>query len=176
MRSLCKTLASTKRGLSRYGGRSWWSNLLRWLRTSEVVPLPTPIPEAIVNVKNGFDVLDDDVEDNALSKNATKMVSNGCRSMGKTIVKPAKAQVGRICVCWNPQYVSCDMVTKDDQHILVRVRGAGMCDMTFFLSVVYGSNNREERKALWTSLKQVEGHVSCLPWLLGEDFNVIRAS
>ncbi|GAA0165576.1 hypothetical protein LIER_40009 [Lithospermum erythrorhizon] len=69
---------------------------------------PTPILEAIVNVKNGFVVLDDDVEDHAL--------------------------------------------------------------------IVYGSKNREERKTLWTSLKQAKAHVSFLPWVMGGDFNVIRAS
>ncbi|GAA0156131.1 hypothetical protein LIER_38219 [Lithospermum erythrorhizon] len=39
----------------------------------------------IVNVKNGFAVLDDDIDDHALSKNATRMVSKGCGSAGKVI-------------------------------------------------------------------------------------------
>ncbi|KAK8648745.1 hypothetical protein V6N13_129488 [Hibiscus sabdariffa] len=45
-------------------------------------------------------------------------------------------------------------------------------DVSFFLSVVYGSNGREERRELWRTLVDVKRSVGDCPWALAGDFNI----
>ncbi|KAK8643816.1 hypothetical protein V6N13_013093 [Hibiscus sabdariffa] len=45
--------------------------------------------------------------------------------------------------------------------------------VSFFLSVVYGSNSREERRELWRTLVDVKRSVGDCPWALAGDFNIM---
>ncbi|GAA0162020.1 reverse transcriptase [Lithospermum erythrorhizon] len=44
------------------------------------------------------------------------------------------------------------------------------------LSVVYGSNNKDERVCLWDSLKLASNEVGNKAWITGGHFNIVRAS
>ncbi|GAA0187005.1 hypothetical protein LIER_34293 [Lithospermum erythrorhizon] len=46
----------------------------------------------------------------------------------------------------------------------------------FFLNVIYGRNDKDERKRLWSCLRQDKRRVGNLPWIIGGDFNVVRSN
>ncbi|GMI83892.1 hypothetical protein HRI_002058500 [Hibiscus trionum] len=66
--------------------------------------------------------------------------------------------------CWSVR-----MVSSSAQFIMCLVSN-GVVE--FYLSVIYASNSREERRKLWRDLVCFKGCVDGLPWVLVGDFNV----
>ncbi|XP_039007845.1 uncharacterized protein LOC120135683 [Hibiscus syriacus] len=76
---------------------------------------------------------------------------------------------GRIWVLWR-RCMDCSVVSVFDQCISVRCAIGGN---TFILIAVYGLNEGNGRRQLWSQLNSLECTVGDLPWLIGGDFNII---
>ncbi|KAK8540758.1 hypothetical protein V6N13_068195 [Hibiscus sabdariffa] len=61
------------------------------------------------------------------------------------------------------------LIYKSAQVMHCRVVGG---DTMFFLSIVYASNSREDRNALWSDLVEFQDEVGGHPWVIAGDFNV----
>ncbi|XP_062094104.1 uncharacterized protein LOC133800158 [Humulus lupulus] len=77
---------------------------------------------------------------------------------------------GRILLIWKANLVKIDILQESDQLLHSRVRLLGR-NHDFCLSIVYGSNNLETRKLLWSDLSTVQRPIK--PWILLGDFNVV---
>jgi hypothetical protein len=82
---------------------------------------------------------------------------------------------GRIWICWDPNFLKVDIISKSMQEISCKIEVANE-HMVWFHSFVYGANKGIERRTLWHSLKMVKIAVNSSPWLIGGDFNVVMHS
>ncbi|GAA0144048.1 hypothetical protein LIER_35860 [Lithospermum erythrorhizon] len=69
-----------------------------------------------------------------------------------------------------------DEVVKAEQHVMGKVKGCGAEYEAFFLSVIYGSNDRNVLKGSREYLMQIERVNGVLPWIVAGDFNIVRTS
>ncbi|KAM6577500.1 hypothetical protein CsatB_029337 [Cannabis sativa] len=77
---------------------------------------------------------------------------------------------GRILILWQSKFVQVEILHEDAQLIHCKIKVCGHKDI-FLVTAVYGSNSKEERKALWTKLSSI-GHPN-LPWVILGDFNAM---
>ncbi|GAA0186786.1 hypothetical protein LIER_34074 [Lithospermum erythrorhizon] len=105
------------------------------------------------------------------SKSYAAMVATPAVDRGKPHKNNVQAK-GRVIVAWNYSFCSMNVVSIDDQHVLVEVDL--IFSSSFFISAVYGFNDYVQRRSLWRSLSSsvVQGK----PWILARNFNVIRSS
>ncbi|XP_062114331.1 uncharacterized protein LOC133825395 [Humulus lupulus] len=77
---------------------------------------------------------------------------------------------GRILLIWKACWVKIEAIKDHDQFSHCRVR---LCttDQDFCLTVVYGSNQLEARRSLWTELANLTFPIK--PWLIVGDFNAV---
>ncbi|XP_020259105.1 uncharacterized protein LOC109835548 [Asparagus officinalis] len=82
---------------------------------------------------------------------------------------PGKA---RIVILWNPNILNIQLISSSDQCITCTVKSLdGKLDCV--ISSIYGFNQMETRKELWSELKSIHQTVGNTPWLLFGDFNAI---
>ncbi|XP_062080861.1 uncharacterized protein LOC133785656 [Humulus lupulus] len=77
---------------------------------------------------------------------------------------------GRILLIWKASWVKIETIKDQDQFLHCRVR---LCstNQDFCLTVVYGSNQLETRRSLWSELANLTFPVK--PWLIVGDFNAV---
>jgi exonuclease III len=82
--------------------------------------------------------------------------------------------MGRIWVCWDPNIVSVQLLSSNEQALSCRV--VSHDSKSWFVSAIYGSNKGVERRTLWQELIEVKGQIGDCPWLIiGGDFNVVKS-
>ncbi|XP_062114106.1 uncharacterized protein LOC133825135 [Humulus lupulus] len=77
---------------------------------------------------------------------------------------------GCILLIWKAHMMKIEVIQETSQLLHCRVSLVGV-NLTYFLSVVYGSNQLETRKSLWSNLANVQRPVT--PWLIMGDFNAV---
>ncbi|XP_062114704.1 uncharacterized protein LOC133825827 [Humulus lupulus] len=77
---------------------------------------------------------------------------------------------GRVLLIWKPNWVKIDVLIDNAQFIHCKVQIWTTCQ-TFFLYVVYGSNQLEIRKDLWSELSAISLPVKS--WIILGDFNSV---
>ncbi|XP_062103511.1 uncharacterized protein LOC133814585 [Humulus lupulus] len=77
---------------------------------------------------------------------------------------------GRILLVWKEDLFKISIIGVEDQFIHCTVKIMGVMK-PFFLTVIYGRNQLEERKRLWQALESQSLLVQ--PWLVAGDFNAI---
>ncbi|XP_074278035.1 uncharacterized protein LOC141601638 [Silene latifolia] len=76
---------------------------------------------------------------------------------------------GRVWLIWIDQIFDVHIMSMSDQHITARVTELGSSD-TFLFTIVYGSNDDNDRLKLWEDLKRVKDNWRG-PWCVCGDFN-----
>ncbi|KAF9612608.1 hypothetical protein IFM89_002204 [Coptis chinensis] len=76
---------------------------------------------------------------------------------------------GRVWIGWDSSYIEARKVTESKQHIHVSVKLFSTAQV-FELTIIYASNEPQERLTLWTILKGMQNCYS-KPWCLLGDFN-----
>ncbi|XP_020272510.1 uncharacterized protein LOC109847689 [Asparagus officinalis] len=78
---------------------------------------------------------------------------------------------GRIWLLWNNDLMTVQSSSITDQCLtcFVQLKNG---KLSCLMSMVYASNQRENRKRLWQDLLEIKQNVNC-PWLVGGDFNAI---
>ena len=80
--------------------------------------------------------------------------------------------IDRIWVGWNPDKVNLTICKCSTQLIYTIVTSVDNA-LTFEASFVYGSNNIQDRKSLWTELTYISASIGNTPWITLGDFNVV---
>ncbi|KAF5191695.1 hypothetical protein FRX31_018716, partial [Thalictrum thalictroides] len=75
---------------------------------------------------------------------------------------------GRIWLLWDATQVTVDIISVSDQLIHTKVTEHSQ-NAHFVLSVIYGRNNKYDRRKLWQSLSSLAPN--SVPWILCGDFN-----
>ncbi|XP_074301391.1 uncharacterized protein LOC141632776 [Silene latifolia] len=80
---------------------------------------------------------------------------------------------GRVWLLWKPNLFDLQFIEYNAQfiHVLVHELATGS---QFYLTMVYAFNGLSERKALWSRLQDMSGHIHS-PWLICGDFNTVLA-
>ncbi|XP_062118466.1 uncharacterized protein LOC133832098 [Humulus lupulus] len=77
---------------------------------------------------------------------------------------------GRILLIWKAHMVKVEIIQETAQLLHYRVNLIGV-NLAYCLSVVYGSNQLETRKYLWSDLATIQRPIT--PWIIMGDFNVV---
>ncbi|KAF4370689.1 hypothetical protein F8388_025068 [Cannabis sativa] len=143
---------------------------------------------AIENFKNGYEVLQETIDGNSDPPISITFNGVGLGALFETKVKHDKVKEmvennfpnwefysshlisGRILILWQSKFVQVEILHEDAQLIHCKIKVCGHKDI-FLVTAVYGSNSKEERKALWTKLSSI-GHPN-LPWVILGDFNAM---
>lgn len=80
---------------------------------------------------------------------------------------------GGILIMWDKRVLEGEMVESGGQSITCKLNSRQ--DFTWFITGVYGSNNRRERLKLWWELAASRGLFNG-PWVICGDFNTTRFS
>ncbi|XP_019224481.1 PREDICTED: uncharacterized protein LOC109206146 [Nicotiana attenuata] len=84
------------------------------------------------------------------------------------------AQNGRVWVLWDPRWYSVKLLKAGDQYVHCQITdNVGKIDC--LITVVYGHNTIEQRKALWAEVHKMAANITT-PWLIGGDFNAVLYS
>ncbi|XP_062118682.1 uncharacterized protein LOC133832339 [Humulus lupulus] len=77
---------------------------------------------------------------------------------------------GRILLIWKAHMMKIEVIQETSQLLHCRVSLVSV-NLTYCLSVIYGSSQLETRKSLWSDLANVQRPVT--PWLIMGDFNAV---
>ncbi|KAK1310887.1 hypothetical protein QJS10_CPA08g00722 [Acorus calamus] len=79
---------------------------------------------------------------------------------------------GRIWILWLTKSANITIHSSSEQyvHSEVTLIESGL---SFYVTIVYGSNSPADRQILWADLLRKAPHIS-IPWLVGGDFNEVR--
>ncbi|XP_070002748.1 uncharacterized protein [Nicotiana sylvestris] len=78
---------------------------------------------------------------------------------------------GRIWLVWDPQWCEVRMVRAEAQILHCEITSK-IGDIRCYLTIVYGFNTVEHKRALWENLKDVAVGMN-KPWLVAGDFNAV---
>ncbi|XP_016481148.2 uncharacterized protein LOC107802208 [Nicotiana tabacum] len=84
------------------------------------------------------------------------------------------AQNSRVWVLWDPRWYSVMLIKAGAQYVhcqLIDNLGKIEC----LITVVYGHNTIEQRKALWADIHNLTANITT-PWIIGGDFNAVLYS
>ncbi|XP_020258480.1 uncharacterized protein LOC109834874 [Asparagus officinalis] len=79
----------------------------------------------------------------------------------------------RVMILWDPNILDVQIICFSAQHISCAVKSLDG-RLNCIISSVYGYNQAEARKLLWTDLSQIQQISGNLPWLLCGDFNAMN--
>ena len=80
--------------------------------------------------------------------------------------------VDRIWIGWNPNKVNLTILNSTSQVIHVYIESLDQA-IQFFASFVYGANSIQDRRTLWTDLRDCSLPLGDLPWISLGDFNAV---
>lgn len=83
----------------------------------------------------------------------------------------SKHLLGKVWICWDPSIASLSLVDVHAQVLTCMVQHG---NKRWFLSAVYGANQRPNRRSLWLRLNAIRSNLGSVPWILAGDFNAIR--
>lgn len=84
--------------------------------------------------------------------------------------------VSRIWVAWNPNILEGKQLHCNEQAITLSIKIKSHPHDTFILTVVYGYNEKSNRRELWRKLRYQHQIYGNLPWIIMGDFNIILDS
>uniref|UniRef100_A0A803NM50 Reverse transcriptase zinc-binding domain-containing protein n=1 Tax=Cannabis sativa TaxID=3483 RepID=A0A803NM50_CANSA len=94
-----------------------------------------------------------------------KNLNNRCETATETGEEKAE-----IMIIWQDKFVQVEILDEDTQLVHCRVKSSGQ-KVSFFITVVYGSNSMDERRNLWHKL---EGYgLLHEPWIIFGDFTAM---
>ncbi|XP_074306141.1 uncharacterized protein LOC141641375 [Silene latifolia] len=115
-----------------------------------------------------FGFLETKVKPFSLNKISSNICNGWCLSTNSSYHKG-----GRVWLLWKPNLFDLQFIEYNAQfiHVLVHELATGS---QFYLTMVYAFNGVYERKALWSRLQDMSGHIHS-PWLICGDFNTVLA-
>lgn len=106
-------------------------------------------------------------------ENNRKTIENSILRNWEVIHSSLPNSVSRIWVAWNPGSFQGQVTACSEQHITCKMSFKNSHNKEFYLTVVYGYNERSNRKNLWRELRYQNHTIGDTPWLLMGDFNII---
>ncbi|KAK1267557.1 hypothetical protein QJS04_geneDACA002663 [Acorus gramineus] len=79
---------------------------------------------------------------------------------------------GRIWILWLTKSLNITFRSSSDQYVHSVVTLIDS-ELSFYVTIVYGSNSSADRQILWADLVRKAPHIS-ITWLVGADFNEVR--
>ncbi|GMH21350.1 hypothetical protein Nepgr_023192 [Nepenthes gracilis] len=101
-------------------------------------------------------------------------ISTRIRPNWSWVINYSSCSGGRIWVGWDPNLVSCTIISSEEQ--VIHLEALLLEDnIPYILSFIYGANSISSHRLLWDSLRAVSNHSGDLPWAALGDFNPIRS-
>lgn len=114
------------------------------------------------------------VETKIRSENLASSVRNSVPANWDYVHNTGTAVVARILVTWNTLKVRAVCISSSMQHITCKIDHVSTLK-SWYVTVIYGYNNANDRRQLWAELRQFYGSIDMEAWLLMGDFNVVRS-
>lgn len=106
-----------------------------------------------------------------VKENNVKRVLNNIHPGWGIITNHQHAANGRLWVIWDTNWYTITLIVMGAQYIHCQIKGRTN-NVDCMMTVVYGFNTIEQRKAIWDDLNGIEQGINS-PWLVCGDFNAL---